>query len=132
MANTLSDINPFEPDVVEDPRAFFALLRQQAPIYQLPNKAYYLVSRYDDVMQVVMDTDTYSSRLVAVLLGGEGEDNTPAIMNLSGGVGEQARATDVLAIADPPIHTRQRRVANRAFTRRRVEKMEGNNPLAVP
>jgi hypothetical protein len=117
-------INPFDPKIIENPAPFFALLRQQAPLYQLPNKAYYLLSRYQDIQQVVMDTETFSSNLVAVLMADEGE--SPAVMTLAGGGDKAATATDVLAIADPPIHTRQRRVANRAFTRRRVEQMQGN------
>lgn len=118
------DINPFEREVVESPWEFFDLLREQSPVYQLPNKAYYLVSRYEDVMQAVMDTETYSSNLVSVLMTGAGANDSPDMLNLSGGEGGDARATDVLAIADPPQHTRQRRVANRAFTLRRVKKME--------
>lgn len=122
----LSNINPFDPDVVESPWAFFQLLREQSPVYLLPNKAYYLVSRYEDVMQAVMDTETYSSNLVSVLISGEDQQDTPEVLNLSGGEGREAQATDVLAIADPPQHTRQRRVANRAFTMRRVKSMEEN------
>ena len=124
MKMQLDDINPFDPEVVESPWEFFDLLREQAPVYQLPNKAYYLVSRFDDVMQVVMDTETFSSNLVSVLMTGEDASDSPDVLNLSGGEGREAQATDVLAIADPPQHTRQRRVANRAFTMRRVKNME--------
>lgn len=124
MKRRLDTINPFDPEVVESPWEFFRLLREQSPVYQLPNKAYYLVSRYDDVMKAVMDTETFSSNLVSVLMAGEHSSDSPDMLNLSGGGDREAQATDVLAIADPPQHTRQRRVANRAFTMRRVKKME--------
>jgi cytochrome P450 len=63
---------------------------------------------------------------VSVLMTGEDASDSPDVLNLSGGEGREAQATDVLAIADPPQHTRQRRVANRAFTMRRVKNMEEN------
>lgn len=128
----LDQYKPFDPDVIENPWPFFASLREQAPVYLLPNGAYYLVSRYEDVMTAVMDTDTFSSNLVAVLMSSEtvteqnrstGNTNSaPEMLDLSG---DGAQATDVLAIADPPNHTRQRRISNRAFTMRRVQAMEG-------
>lgn len=126
MKARVDEINPFDPEVVESPWEFFGLLREQSPVYQLPNKAYYLVSRYEDVMQAVMDTETFSSNLVSVLMTGDDANDSPDMLNLAGGMDGEAQATDVLAIADPPQHTRQRRVANRAFTMRRVKAMDEN------
>lgn len=126
MKKRVAEINPFDREVVESPWEFFSLLREQSPVYQLPNKAYYLVSRYEDVMQAVMDTETFSSNLVSVLMVGDEAHDAPDMLNLTGGVVGEAQATDVLAIADPPQHTRQRRVANRAFTMRRVKAMDEN------
>jgi cytochrome P450 len=120
MNSELSNINPYDPEIIENPWEFFDLLRREAPVYAMPNQAYYLISRYDDIMKIVMDTETFSSNLVAVVMGDKQDD--PEVMNISGG--NNARATDVLAIADPPNHTRQRRVSNRAFTMRRVQAME--------
>lgn len=126
MQKPVIAVDPFSPDVIESPWNFFALLREQSPVYRLPNNAYYLITRYDDVMQAVLDTETFSSNLVAVLLAGENAGGSPDMLTLAGGDGREAQATDVLAIADPPRHTRQRRVANRAFTMRRIKKMEEN------
>jgi len=124
---SVSEFNPFDPEVIETPWDFFAALRRDAPLYELPNKAYYLISRYEDVMQAVMDTEIFSSNLVAVLLS-DPNQSSPQMLNLGGQAStenkETVQAVDVLAIADPPNHTRQRRVSNRAFTMRRVAKME--------
>ena len=121
------ELNPFSPEVIASPWEFFAQLRERAPVYALPNNAYYLVSRYQDVKVIALDTETYSSNLVSVMLSTNADNaagKPPEMLNLSGGKGQKAQATDVLAIADPPQHTRQRRVANRAFTMRRVANME--------
>lgn len=117
---SLKDFDLFHPDTIENPYPFFAALRREAPLYELPNGAYYLISRFEDVQKAVMDTETYSSNLVAVLTQNTGAQNAE-LVQLSGG---DAQASDVLAIADPPRHTRQRKVSNRAFTMRRVAAME--------
>jgi len=126
VINPLNAFDPFDPEVIESPWDFFAALRREAPLYELPNKAYYIISRYDDVQRAAMDTDTFSSNLVAVLLQDSGEA-APQFLNMAndtGGDEEGAQAGDALAIADPPVHTRQRKVSNRAFTPRRVALME--------
>lgn len=122
LMKALVDIDPYDPVVVETPWEFFAALRAEAPLYRLPNGAYYLISRYRDVAEAAMNTEVFSSNLVAVLTADAGGAQTPQILDLSAG---PARATDVLAIADPPAHTRQRRLSNAAFTVRRVAAIEG-------
>lgn len=124
----LSEINPFDAEVIESPWEFFEALRREAPLYEMPNKAYYVISRYEDVMRAVMDTDTFSSNLVAVLMQ---QDCDGPLAFLDMGVGGQQDengpgVVDVLAIADPPEHTVQRRASNRAFTLRRVAQMEAD------
>jgi cytochrome P450 len=121
MPRPIAQFDPFSPEVVESPWEFFAALREEAPVYLLPNGAYHLVSRYEDIKAATMDTQTYSSNLVAVMLGDDSDSRTPSVMDLSS---NEPSATDVLAIADPPAHTRQRRVSNRAVSVRRVQAMD--------
>jgi cytochrome P450 len=111
----VSDFDPFTPDVVREPHAFYAALRREAPLHRLPNGAYYLISRYRDVRDAAMNTETFSSNLVAVLL--QGMEHKPELLALEGaGTG----SVDALAIADPPVHARQRKIANQVFSMRRV------------
>ena len=42
----LADFDPFDLDVVREPHAFHAALRREAPLYRMPNGAWYLISRY--------------------------------------------------------------------------------------
>jgi cytochrome P450 len=114
----LSDFEPFGPAVVQEPHAFYAALRREAPLYRLPNGAYYLISRYGDVRDAAMNTEVYSSNLVAVLFRDLGQ---PGLLALDGaGTG----SSDALAIADPPVHARQRKLSNQAFSVRRVAALE--------
>lgn len=114
----LADFDPFDPDVVCEPHDFYAALRREAPLYRMPNGAWYLISRYADVREAVMHPEIYSSNLVAVLMQGMGDG--PALLGIDGGTG----AADALAIADPPVHGRQRKLANKAFSMRRVAALE--------
>jgi cytochrome P450 len=118
--NKLASFAPLSNAVMEQPAEFHGALRREAPLYQLPN-GIFVLSRFDDVQRAVMDTDTYSSNLVAVLLSRTGEMQDTQLLQLAGG---ESKSTDVLAIADPPQHTRHRKVSNRAFTMRRVAAME--------
>jgi cytochrome P450 len=115
----LADFDPFDPDVVQEPHAFYAALRREAPLYRLPNGAYYLISRYRDVRDAAMDLEVYSSNLVAVMMQGQ---ERPELLSLSGG--GAMGAVDALAIADPPVHARQRKLSNKAFSMRRVAALE--------
>jgi cytochrome P450 len=118
----LRDIDPFDPDVVEAPHEFFAALRREAPLYRLPNGAYWLISRYRDVRDAALNPDVYSSNLVAVMVQGQEGSDRPELLSLSGG--GAAGAVDALAIADPPVHARQRKLSNKAFSMRRVADLE--------
>jgi cytochrome P450 len=113
----LADIDPFDREVVQEPHEFFAALRREAPLYRLPNGAYYLISRYRDVREAAMNPEVYSSNLVAVMMQGL---ERPELLTFEG----SAARVDVLATADPPVHARQRKLSNRAFSMRRVAALE--------
>jgi len=116
-----SEFDPFDAGVVEDPWDFFAALRREAPVYRLPNDAYTIISRYGDVRQAALSPEIFSSNLVALLLQGETSGDGPRVLEVPTG---GAQAVDVLAIADAPHHTRQRKLSNKAFSMRRVASIE--------
>jgi cytochrome P450 len=122
MLTALADLDPFSPDVVQEPHEFFAALRREAPLYRLPNGAYYLISRYRDVRDAAMNPEVFSSNLVAVMMQGQEQRDRPELLSLSGGAA--TGAVDALAIADPPVHARQRKLSNKAFSVRRVAALE--------
>lgn len=117
--STPDDHDPFSPDTIASPWEFYAALREHAPVYPLEQTGYSLVSRYDDCRAAALDTDTFSSNLVAMVVGLTGQ--APALLEVSPAT---TRPVDVLAIADEPVHARQRKVANSAMTPRRVAAME--------
>ena len=81
----------------------------QAPVYQVEAAGLWAVSRYDDVLYVLRNPQAFSSTvLLAALLG----DLNPV-----------PEATSLIA-SDPPVHSRLRKLVNRAFTPRLVAALE--------
>jgi cytochrome P450 family 144 len=83
--------------------------RQPGPTW-VEEGGYYRISRYNEVTQVCLDPVTFSSNLVAFVLKGTGDGTQ--IMEIPDGI---PRPRDVLAIADAPDHTRQRKLLNPQF-----------------
>jgi cytochrome P450 family 144 len=108
----IDGFDAFAPETLRDPYAFYDTLRRKAPVYKVPGADYYCVSTYDLVREVALDTTTYSSNLVAILLA-SGKQNAK-MWQLPSGQGP----VDVLAIEDPPIHTRHRKLATAALSSR--------------
>jgi pimeloyl-[acyl-carrier protein] synthase len=106
-----------DPAVREDPYPTYARLRDMGPI--LPTDlGGWLLTRHAEVFSVLRDTRFSSNS--------KHQDNFEQFVELAGAVG----LTDLLDLfgrvmlfADPPDHTRLRRIAGKAFTVRAVEDM---------
>jgi cytochrome P450 len=110
--------NPVDPGVVENPHPFWAWLRREAPVHRLPDAGYYLVSRYEDILRVSRDSETYSSELRAIV---QRDEAGRARLLQTQLVGQpQAR---VLGVADGDVHASHRRVVGRTFSPSRMERM---------
>lgn len=103
------EYNPFLPEVKDNPYPYYADLRRQAPVYQVEATGFWVVSRYNDVLYVLKNPQLFSSSvLIAALLG----DLNPV-----------PEAASLIA-SDPPVHTRLRKLVNRAFTPRIIADLE--------
>ncbi|MGH8009959.1 MAG: cytochrome P450, partial [Candidatus Binatia bacterium] len=104
------DYNPFLPEVRENPYPYYAYLRQHAPVYQVPGAGFWAVSRYDDVFSLLKNTQVFSSTILIAALVGEFTPFAPE--------------APAMIAQDPPDHSRLRKLANRAFTPRRIASLE--------
>ncbi len=106
----LNDLDVWEQGV---PYAWLTLLRHEAPLFWQPEehgRGYWVFSRYDDIVEVSKDWETYSSELGGTSL----EDLTP----------EEVEARKSMLDTDPPAHTRLRALVNKGFTPRVVNTYE--------
>lgn len=116
MNDSLADLS-----IKIDGSKFFRELRNDRPVYFDPNYRMYVVSRYDDVLSALQQPNLFSAAL-ALFNSYQHEDVVTDIL-ISKGHGPFKR---VLAMTDPPEHTRVRSLVNLAFSAQRVEKIRAH------
>lgn len=109
-APTLS-YNPYAFAVHDDPYLTYRALRDEAPAWWNPDLEFWVLSRFDDVLEAFRDHGTYSSA------GGVALENRRPIHQTSPEFQQMIEM-------DPPEHTSFRRLVSRAFTPRGVAAME--------
>jgi len=112
------EVNIASPAFKANPFPFYARLRAEAPVFRvtLPDRqTAWLITRYDDVVQVLRDERLAKDRLRALTPGQMAKQPwVPAMF--------QPLARNMLDL-DPPDHTRLRALVHKAFTPRLVEAM---------
>lgn len=113
----MSDIgyNPFDPTVRADPYPFYARLRDEHPLYRIQGLGITAVSRYADVHAVLEDPLTFSSTAVRDLFNGLGDHIEDEDAGITG---------ETMVGTDPPVHTRLRKIVNRAFRPSQIAALE--------
>lgn len=86
-----------EPAVVDDPYPFYDQVRAVAPVWRVPGTSVVLVTSFASVSEAVNRPQDFSSNLGGLIH--RGADGLPALIPFGGD------ETDVLATADPPVHT---------------------------
>jgi cytochrome P450 len=113
----LTQDNLLAPDVLYDPYAYFAHLREADPVHWNERWGGWLILRYDDVVQVFRDHETFSSDRMASLmleLSPQEQEHFALLIKYF---------SKWLVFTDPPYHTRVRLLINKAFTPTSVEKL---------
>lgn len=96
----------YSPEVASDPFPMYETMRDEHPVLWCESTQAWALSRYDDVLGALRDTDTFSSA------NGNVVNDNPA------------RAGRTLGTTDPPRHEELRKIVDAAFARRAVEEYE--------
>jgi cytochrome P450 len=124
-ARSENDFDLFRPlrsrGGLENPFAIYALLRTVRPVMQMPVANYtgpgvWFLTRYADVEMALRDPRFSVERMRAPIIR-ENLERLPTFIQQS------AQGLRSMLIMDPPDHTRVRKLANKAFTPRRVAAM---------
>jgi cytochrome P450 len=101
--------DPYDYTIDANPYQVWKRLRDESPVYFNEKHGFYALSRYDDVLNGLLDNDTYRSGhgIVLEMIGDEPYENIP-----------------MMIMKDPPEHTRLRKLVSRAFTPRRIGDLE--------
>ncbi len=101
--------DPFDRALHQNPYGVWKRLRDEAPTYYNEQYDFYALSRFADVMEASLDTETFSSSH-GVTLDGITDEPWPS-----------PRA---MIMMDPPDHTALRKMVNRTFFRTQVAQLE--------
>ena len=126
---------PFDPALSRDPYTAYRRLRDEAPVHFAPDANVWCVSRYDDVMHVLKEHETFSSRGMRVMLMQQGSDAPPPlewrVFRFIGLIALKARmhpkhfgTARGLIMEDGASHTETRTIVNRGFTPRGIARLE--------
>jgi cytochrome P450 len=110
--------DPLAPEQLANPYPTYAQARAEAPVFYSEAHGLWVVTRYEDVIQVLRDHESFSSQN-AVRSSLE-----PPPPEVAAVLSEGYPLTPTLTDADEPIHGRLRGMVNRAFTHKRVRDLE--------
>ena len=120
------DFRPLESASFQNPFKFYQTIRDQAPVYQLPN-GIFCISRFEDIVTVSRNTDTFSSThqgLIAGVKPGQSIAEIGAKFEKLANTG--VVPSDVLALSDPPKHQSERKVGHKGLNSRFVKSLEAD------
>jgi cytochrome P450 len=101
--------DPFDWQLHANPHPVWRRMREEAPLYRNDKYDFWALTRFNDVLQVIVDHETYSS------------SQGPILEIIRTGLDEYSES---LLSEDPPLHTVHRHLLSRAFTPRAVKSIE--------
>ena len=121
-----------EQDAIGCPYPIFSALRDESPIHFSDKLGTWVCTKYEDIMEILHDTDRFSSLMPTGPRDGRSGFATameelaadPSMAEYCQTFLANAANAAVLLNADPPEHRRQRKAVNRAFRPTRLRGME--------
>ena len=117
----LSTYDPMDREVQQCPFDHYAALRAHGPVFHHASSGMYFISRHDAVIDVLRDTETFSSREANKKTEGSPEITAQVAEILAQGWPH----VDTMLTADPPVQTRYRKLVSKTFSARRIASLEG-------
>jgi cytochrome P450 len=118
-ARSFADFDPLSEIYLADPYPLLAEARVAAPAFYCDAIHHWIVTRYHDIRHIFRTPALFSAANANSPL------RKPCPMAAKALEEGGFRAVRTLASVDPPAHTRLRKLANVAFTPKRVAEMEG-------
>jgi len=107
------EFTPYDPALHQDPYPVYRRLRDEFPVHHNPDANFWTLSRYDDVFAALQSPDRFVSGK-GVMVGAPDIETD----------GDQPGGVPLLITTDRPRHTQLRALVSRAFTPRRIAKLE--------
>ena len=107
---TITDLyyDPYDYTIDADPYPIWKRMRDEAPVYHNEKLDFYALTRYDDVLDGLLATDTFVS-------------SHGILLEI---ITDEPYGIPMMIMMDPPDHTKLRKLVARAFTPRRITDLE--------
>ena len=118
---SLEKIDFMDPLTQSCPYDSYKTLRERCPVYKIPELGFYMITNYEDGRKVLLDTKTFSNK------PSQHDENLDEGIKIhteimkKNGVGS---FVETLQRTDPPVHTKYRKLLNKAFTASRVKEIK--------
>ncbi|WP_216892268.1 cytochrome P450 [Nocardia alni] len=131
-AATFDDLLALREDVVRCPYGAYETQRTTAPVAYSERLGGWVVTRHNDILAVLRDTEKFSNRLASGPSSVSGlaqkiveDDRLPERTRKAAARRMELSKSRILLFADPPLHKRQRSLVNAGFTPKRVAELDG-------
>ena len=115
-----------DPDVIQNPFPYYQWALAHAPVTELPGTGIKVIMSYAMCSEAAGRVEEFSNAFTATLSGALSADP-----EVSGILAQGWPQIDTLLTADPPVHTRYRKLVNLAFSMPRVNALEAGIRLKV-
>ncbi|MGI9324267.1 MAG: cytochrome P450 [Pseudomonadales bacterium] len=130
MSVPLADVQLFSNETLLEPYAAYQTLRDEAPVYFVPEMNVHVVTRYDLVREAIKDTATYSSKFDGFLQGAQQilfnaapDDVQQRLLAINA---EMTVLPATMLTLDEPEHTQYRSLVSELFTGSRIRAAEAS------
>jgi cytochrome P450 len=115
----ISDFSLMDPEVQDYPFDFYSRLHEEQPVYFMPESGFYIVTRFQDVRDLLRDNVNYTNSIPpAQGLAGERNMLYQSILREKGWAN-----VPTLNRVDGERHARYRKLVDRVFTPKRVREL---------
>ena len=108
-----------DPEVLQNPFPVYQWALANAPIMEMPGTGMTVVMSYSDCAEATMRVEDFSNGFTKAISGAMSQDE-----EVAGILAQGWPQMDTLLTADPPVHTRFRKLVNLAFSMPRVNALE--------
>ncbi len=116
----IHEINPMHPEVLKSPWMMNRRLRDEAPVFQDPNSGIFFISRYEDVVRMAMDHQTFSSRMIGGTRAIAASDDPEIVAVMDQGYPN----VPTMLTEDPPRQRHYRKFVDGAFSPASLKALE--------
>lgn len=116
---SLDEINFMDANLQNCPYHAYELLRNEAPVWQDPLTGLYVISRFDDLRKVLLNTKDFNNQNQRITLDSERAARMTAVYEENGWL-----PAPTLAARDDPNHKQMRAMFNEAFSPKRIDAMD--------